>query len=146
MFFGISCETTNQSEELKIGDRKSFQVISDMKGRVYPSNDSASYYSFKAVANYLEAHPEWVFEIGVHTDHRGDSVANLKLSEWRAIMACQVFHETFEIESERMVAKGYGEGDPVFSEEKIRGIQTTKEKELAHQRNRRYEITVLRRY
>lgn len=143
--FGFNAELSAQ-QQIEVGYSKSFHVIHDLRGGIYYSNDSASYKSYEAVAQYIKSYPNWVFEISVNTDHRGSEEANLKLSQFIAENACNVFRESFDIQADRVIPKGSGESNPIISEKAINEMDTKEEKEIAHKKNRRYEVKAIKKY
>jgi OOP family OmpA-OmpF porin len=84
------------------------------------------------VADSLAAAPAMKVEIGGHTDAQGSDSFNLKLSDRRA-QAVKDYLIARGIAPERLIAKGYGEAQPVDSNE------TSEGREL----NRRVEMKVL---
>lgn len=93
------------------------------------------------LVDYLNQHKNVQIEISGHTDTRGDADENRKLSEARA-KAVYDYVVTKGIAPDRMTYKGYGETKPVISDSEIANMQTEKEKEAAHQLNRRTEYTI----
>lgn len=69
-------------------------------------------------------------QIEGHTDSVGGDIANQRLSEKRAESIKSYLVQRFPIASERLVAKGYGESQPL----------TTNDTEEGRQRNRRVEV------
>ncbi|MBI5539155.1 MAG: OmpA family protein [Bacteroidia bacterium] len=103
-----------------------------------------------------------VIELGSHTDFRSDDKYNLDLSQKRAQSVVNYLIEK-GIESDRLVAKGYGEttpkkvdkklaerysgflkADDILTEPFIKKLSTVEEQEVCHQANRRTEFRVLR--
>jgi OOP family OmpA-OmpF porin len=84
------------------------------------------------VADSLAAAQQLRVEIGGHTDAQGSDAFNLKLSDRRA-QAVKDYLVARGIDASRMVSKGYGESQPVDSNETAEG------REL----NRRVEMKVL---
>ena len=84
------------------------------------------------VADSLAAAPQMRVEIGGHTDAQGSDAANQKLSERRA-QAAKDYLIARGIDAARLSSKGYGESQPVDSNETAEG------REL----NRRVEMKVL---
>lgn len=80
-------------------------------------------------------------EVNAHTDTRGSDTYNMKLSAGRA-QSCVDYLVGRGIQSERIVAKGYGETKPLISDEEIAKLATKEEKEAAHQKNRRTAFKV----
>ncbi|RMG83732.1 MAG: OmpA family protein [Bacteroidetes bacterium] len=91
--------------------------------------------SYKALNNLAEVmlHKKSMkIEIAGHTDSDGDDEANMKLSQARA-EAVKSYLIKKGIEAERIVAKGYGETQPVASNDTEEGKQ----------KNRRTEVRIL---
>lgn len=65
-------------------------------------------------AQYLKADPELTIEIAGHTDSDGDAAANIRLSQARADEV-KGYLESLGIEGSRMTPIGYGEDNPVAS-------------------------------
>jgi outer membrane protein OmpA-like peptidoglycan-associated protein len=80
----------------------------------------------------LRVNPTMVIEIGGHTDNVGDDAYNMKLSHDRA-KAVRDYLVTEGVASERIQAKGYGELNPVASNETESGRTA----------NRRTEFVIL---
>lgn len=87
--------------------------------------------------------PTLVIELMSHTDTRGTDKANETLSQKRA-QSCVDYLESKGIAADRMVAKGYGESQPLVSDAEIAKLPSKLEKEAAHQVNRRTTFRVLR--
>ena len=85
----------------------------------------------------LEDNPEIVVEIGSHTDARGSSAYNDRLSQRRAEAVVR-YLEQRGITRDRMVPRGYGETKPVNNCNN--GVPCS---EREHQLNRRTEFRVL---
>ncbi|RXK86534.1 OmpA family protein [Filimonas effusa] len=100
--------------------------------------DESSNGQLKAVAAYLQAHPDIKIEIGAHTDGTGKEAYNLKLSEQRA-KACTDYLVKEGIAAERLVAKGYGACCPLEKETTADG----KDIPEAREKNRRVALKVL---
>ena len=82
-------------------------------------------------------------EIGGHTDTRGDADDNQKLSEGRA-KAVYDYLVAKGIDASRLTYKGYGETQPKISDADIEKLASAKEKEAAHQQNRRTEYKIVK--
>lgn len=102
-----------------------------------------SFVELNKLVEFMVKNPSLKFEIGGHTDTRGDDKENLKLSNDRA-KAVYDFLVTKGIDASRMTYKGYGETKTVISDEKIALLSTEKEKEAAHQSNRRTEYKIIK--
>ena len=104
----------------------------------------------------LKDNPNIVIELRSHTDFRGSEKQNNNLSQKRAEVCVQYLIDN-GIESDRLVAVGMGESDPytienkdgrfkegdVLSQSYIKKIRFKKNKEKAHQYNRRTSFKVL---
>lgn len=73
------------------------------------------------------------FEIGGHTDSQGPASYNQRLSEQRAQSVVDYLVENFDLSADRFDAQGYGEENPVASNETAEG----------RSQNRRVEISLL---
>jgi outer membrane protein OmpA-like peptidoglycan-associated protein len=101
--------------------------------------------SFVELANlieYLQKYPKVKIEIGGHTDTRDDDAKNLELSTRRAKVVYDYLIQQ-GIKSERLSYKGYGETELLISDDEINKLSSDKEKETAHQKNRRTVYKIL---
>jgi len=87
-------------------------------------------------ANYLLQNKALKIELGGHTDSRGNPSDNIKLSMERA-KAVHDYLINKGLPAERLSYKGYGATQPIYSDNDIEKIKIEKEKEKAHQANRR---------
>jgi OOP family OmpA-OmpF porin len=76
----------------------------------------------KEAVNILEENPEMRIEIQGHTDSKGPEVYNQMLSEKRA-MAVKAYLVKEGIDSGRLEVNGYGESDPIASNDTEEGRQ-----------------------
>ena len=90
----------------------------------------------RRVAEHMEAHPETVAEVAGHTDSLGTDAYNQKLSERRAQSVADRLVSVHGVEADRVSSVGYGEAEPV----------ATNNTDAGRTRNRRVEarIQVLR--
>ncbi len=93
------------------------------------------------LVDYLNMHSTMKIEIGGHTDTRGDANENQKLSEARAKSVYE-YVVAKGINADRLSYKGYGETMPVITDAEIDKLTSEKEKEDAHQLNRRTEYKI----
>ncbi len=93
--------------------------------------------------DFLLKNPAIRIEIGGHTDTRGNDVENQKLSEDRA-KAVFDFLVNKGIAADRLKYKGYGESKPSKTDAAIQLLPTEKEREAAHQANRRTEYKIVK--
>ncbi|HPE58049.1 MAG TPA: OmpA family protein [Bacteroidales bacterium] len=91
-----------------------------------------SYLELAKAVELMNANPSMVVEVGGHTDNVGSDEANMKLSHDRA-KSVRDFMVKAGVASERLMAKGYGETEPVASNETPEGRQA----------NRRTEFVIL---
>lgn len=87
-----------------------------------------------AVGEVLRRHPEVRVEVGGHTDNVGTDATNQRLSERRAETVRRYLTERWGIDAGRIVARGYGEGQPL----------STNANPTGRALNRRVEFRVLR--
>lgn len=99
--------------------------------------------SITVISDFLEKYPSIKIEIGVHTDSRGSSNMNLKLSERRASFVKQELVNTFGIEPDRINSNGYGESAPIIMDEQIEKSNSNEKKEALYAKNRRIELTII---
>ena len=85
--------------------------------------------------------PTLKIELGGNTDRRGPSAYNMKLSQSRADVAKDYLVRKNR-NANRVSAKGYGETTHEILGEVINGLNNFKEKEEAHQKNRRTIVTI----
>jgi len=90
------------------------------------------------LAATLQKFPAMVIELGSHTDSRGEAQNNLNLSEKRSQAAVDYMAKK-GIDKSRMLAKGYGESDPVNT--CVDGVSCT---EAEHQKNRRTTVKIIK--
>jgi outer membrane protein OmpA-like peptidoglycan-associated protein len=89
------------------------------------------------LANFLRNNPTLKIQLGGHTDTRGAAADNLKLSSDRAKAVYNYLIQHEKIDAERLSYIGFGETLPIISDAEIATLITDKEKEEAHQKNRR---------
>ncbi len=121
--------------------------------------NESSKQALEELSKLLEDNPNITIEIGAHTDMVGDSIANMNLSKKRAQAIIDYLSQQ-GYDSERLVAKGFGESRPVTVTEEIAKLdplftigtvlsqdfilQLPKEtQEKANQINRRTELKIL---
>jgi outer membrane protein OmpA-like peptidoglycan-associated protein len=94
-----------------------------------------SYAVLDSIGRIMVENPTIVAELSGHTDSRGSRSYNQRLSQRRANSARNYIVQQWKIPSNRIIAKGYGEDQPL-----VPGART----EAEHQQNRRVEFTVIR--
>ncbi len=90
------------------------------------------------VSIFLRDNPNLKIELGSHTDSRGKSKQNLKLSEKRAKEAVKFLIDQGEIANDLISSKGYGES--LLTNKCKDGVKCTEEE---HALNRRTELKIL---
>ncbi len=73
------------------------------------------------LADFMKRHPEVTAEIEAHTDSMGPEAYNQGLSQRRAEAVIEVLTSRFGIDGSRLEAKGYGESQPVASNDTEEG-------------------------
>ena len=89
----------------------------------------------------MNENPTLKIELGGHTDSRGPEWSNRKLSRERA-EAAEKYLIRKNINPNRVSSRGYGETKLEISDAEINKMATGKEKEAAHQQNRRTIVTI----
>jgi len=87
-------------------------------------------------AYYLIQNRELKIELGGHTDSRGNASENIKLSADRA-KSVRDYLINKGVQAERLSFKGYGSSQLIYSDDAIEKMKSEKEKDKAHQANRR---------
>jgi OOP family OmpA-OmpF porin len=88
----------------------------------------SSYPTLDNLVAALELKDQMRLEIAGHTDDRGDDAANLKLSQARA-EAVVAYLISKGIAADRLIAKGYGEAQPIASNDSPEGRQQNRRTE-----------------
>jgi outer membrane protein OmpA-like peptidoglycan-associated protein len=101
-----------------------------------------SFVELNNLVEYLKKNPTVKGEIGGHTDSRNDASVNLELSTSRAKVVYEYVLKQ-GIKAERLTFKGYGETQLLVSDDEIAKLSIAKEKEAAHQKNRRTVFKIL---
>jgi outer membrane protein OmpA-like peptidoglycan-associated protein len=102
-----------------------------------------SYVELNKLKDFLILNASVKIEIGGHTDTRGDADNNQILSMNRAKSVYE-YLISVGIAANRLSYKGYGETKTVVSDEEISKLASDKEKEAAHQKNRRTEYKIIK--
>lgn len=69
----------------------------------------------KALADFMKRHPDVTTTIEAHTDSMGPEAYNLGLSQRRADAVIEVLTNRFGIAASRLTAEGFGESQPIES-------------------------------
>ncbi len=102
-----------------------------------------SFVELDKLVAFLKNNESLRIELGGHTDTRGDALENQQLSEARAKSVYTYLIEK-GIDASRLTYKGYGETQPIISDEEIAKLPTEAERNVAHQKNRRTEYKTLK--
>ena len=94
------------------------------------------------LVEFLLENPTIHIELGGHTDTRGDANDNMVLSTNRA-KSVYDYIVSRGISAERLKYKGYGETVNINTDNMISKLDSEKEKEAAHQENRRTEYKII---
>ena len=79
------------------------------------------YAAIEQVTKFMTQYPDVIIELEGHTDSRGDDKYNLGLSDRRAAAVRQVMIDRFKIQASRISARGFGESQPVATNETTAG-------------------------
>ncbi len=101
-----------------------------------------SFVELNKLFEFLDENKLTKIEIGGHTDTRGNAKDNQILSENRARSVYEYILEK-GIDKSRLSYKGYGQTQPKISDSEIAKMASDKEKEAAHQTNRRTEYKIV---
>jgi outer membrane protein OmpA-like peptidoglycan-associated protein/tetratricopeptide (TPR) repeat protein len=94
------------------------------------------------IVKFLNDNPDVRIEIRSHTDTRGDANFNMNLSDQRARSA-RIYIVSRGIDSNRIRSRGMGLTKPVHSNKEINALETYKEREVLHEKNRRTEFIII---
>lgn len=107
--------------------------------------DDESKIILDSIVKFLNSNPGIQVEFANYFDIRGKADANLKNSQVTAEWFVN-YLITKGANEEQLTAKGYGESDPLFTEEEINNYQLTDEREYArlHILNRRNILRIIK--
>ncbi len=97
-----------------------------------------SKYTLDKLVREVKKHPEWVMEIGSHTDSKGSEKYNNDLSQRRSQSVVD-YMISQGIDKDHIVAKGYGEGTPLVPNTYPNGKDHPENRQI----NRRTEFKIL---
>jgi outer membrane protein OmpA-like peptidoglycan-associated protein len=90
----------------------------------------------------LNDNPTLRIEIGGHTDSRGSAAYNKELSHNRSRSVVEYLVNN-GIDKKRLEYNGYGKEQPIVTDAEIAKLKTEKQREEAHQENRRTEFKII---
>lgn len=99
--------------------------------------DDSLQITLSQLAEFHFKHPNYYFEIQVHTDQRGSERANLDLSQRRAEQVLLMMYVFSKIDTTHFTPVGYGETQPIIPLDRINATSSEAEKEHYFQMNRR---------
>lgn len=102
-----------------------------------------SFVELDKLVAFLNENGSVKIELSGHTDTRGNAEKNKVLSENRAKSVYEYLISK-GVDASRLSYKGYGASKPKISDEKIAQLSTEKEREAAHQKNRRTEYSIVK--
>ncbi len=102
-------------DTIKVGDIFKYETISFEKTSADLTDDSAQ--SLNEIFDFLYQNPDFIVEIGGHTNMRGGYSYSEELSQKRAESVMRYLIQK-GIDKERMSAKGYGKEHPIVKDEK----------------------------
>lgn len=109
------------------------------KADLYPESKDSLNYLF----NLLKDNPSVRIELSAHTDSRDNDDKNLKLSQARAESCVNYLVNEKGINAERIIAKGYGETMPIYTDAQIKAVKDKAQQEQMHGENRRTTFKVI---
>ncbi|MFA5573586.1 MAG: OmpA family protein [Brumimicrobium sp.] len=93
------------------------------------------------VVKILKDNPKMEIHLKAHTDSRADDNYNMWLSDRRANRSMDYIVNK-GIAANRLKANGYGESQPIYTDEVINQASSEAEKEALHEKNRRTEFII----
>jgi outer membrane protein OmpA-like peptidoglycan-associated protein len=98
-----------------------------------------------SIAIFLKSQPEIQVEFGSFNDLRGSTEGNLRISQNRAEWFVNYLISK-GVNKEQLIGKGYGETEPIITEEEINKYRRTdkREYERLHSQNRRDVLKILK--
>jgi outer membrane protein OmpA-like peptidoglycan-associated protein len=94
-----------------------------------------------SLANFILLHPQYIIEIGVHSDYVPPAQEN-HLSMYRAMSIGDYLHSK-GVPFKNYVQKGYSGTSPLYTEKQIATAKTKKEKDSLRYLNRRVEFRII---
>lgn len=99
--------------------------------------------SIKEVALFINQHPNFIFELSAHTDHRGNAENNLDLTEKRVIEIKSRLIPLLYNPSQIRFYQGKGENEPIIPLDEIEAVSDMEKRERMLLVNRRTELRIL---
>jgi outer membrane protein OmpA-like peptidoglycan-associated protein len=108
--------------------KKEFKIVlpevyfETAKAELKPESHDKLDEAVATIRKVLSGNPDIIIEVQGHTDSRGSAEYNMNLSNDRANAVKDYLVTKHNIEESRLVAKGYGESDPVASNNTVKGM------------------------
>lgn len=96
---------------------------------------------FDSLVHFLKIHQDKKFEIGVHTDYRGSTEGNRRISQRQAENLMEILYR-HGIQESQLIPVGYGEVFTQYNEFTINRLKTREEREKLHLLNGRIVFRV----
>lgn len=113
--------------DIGCAEKQSFEVRLNVKFRSGTASLMAgSEKELETLADLLKTHSDLKVELQGHTDSSGSEAKNLSLSQARADAVKKVLVTKYSVDANRLVAKGYGESQPVDTNNNAGGRQNNR--------------------
>jgi len=127
----------------EVGATHDLELVWNHSWRLHTEQPATSA-ALAKLAEFHKKHPNYVFEIQRHTDHRGRDKSNLILSQKRAESVVLELVARHEVDPTKFQAKGYGETQPRISAELILTEKSKEAQEKLHRANMRTTVVLLK--
>ena len=124
-------------QDLRIGQERLIAV------EYYHGRLSGEVKVLDSLQGFLQAHPDVVVEIGVHSDSRGTVELNQRLTESRSRSVRAYLVAELAVDPEQVFSRGYGESHPMVHDDSIQKLPTRRLREAAHQANQRTFVKIV---
>lgn len=94
------------------------------------------------IATFLIKHDSVMVEVRTHTDSRGSKQSSRRL-DYKRSESVVAYLINKGVSPNQLIAKGYGDTEPIVTDEEIALMQTDQQKEEAHALNRRVDFKVI---
>lgn len=126
----------------KVNDvMRTYRIVPNINNNEYIMLESRPF--LDSLAKFLIKNKNLVIEIGNYTDFRGTDKVTLMLSQARSRSVMRYLVDERSIAINRLVSMGYGETNPLISQEKIEKMKDPATIRLAHRINVRTELKIL---
>lgn len=94
------------------------------------------------IAEFLKENDSVIVEVRTHTDSRGSKQSSRRL-DYKRSESVVAYLINKGVSSNQLIAKGYGDTEPIVTDEQIAQMETNQQKEEAHALNRRVDFKVV---